>query len=49
MIVEEDHERQEREDHDRWQRYLETGEHIEHAAMIAWLDGLIVKARAIRD
>jgi predicted transcriptional regulator len=48
-IVEEEKERHKREDLERWQRFLETGEHIEHAEMIAWLNDLAKKARTARD
>jgi predicted transcriptional regulator len=32
------------EDEQRWQRWVETGAHIDHDDMAAWLDGLAVHA-----
>jgi len=32
------------EDEARWQRWVETGTHIDHDEMTAWLDGLAARA-----
>jgi len=41
----EEHIEQERlEDEQRWQRWVETGAHIDHDEMTAWLDGLAARA-----
>jgi hypothetical protein len=37
-------ERERLEDEQRWQRWVETGGHIDHDEMTAWLDGLAARA-----
>ena len=32
------------EDHERWQRFLISGEVISHGDMISWLDELVLRA-----
>ena len=41
---EERYEREKAEDRARWQRYLETGSHITHETLTAWLDELATQA-----
>ena len=38
LEVEERYEQEKVEDQERYQAYLETGHHISHADMLAWLD-----------
>ena len=44
LEVEERYEQEKAEDRARYQAYLETGTHISHADMMAWLDQLAVQA-----
>ena len=36
--------RERREDLQRWQRWLDTGAHLDHEAMLSWLNGLAARA-----
>jgi predicted transcriptional regulator len=44
LEVEERYEQEKAEDQARYQAYLETGHHISHEDMLAWLDQLAVQA-----
>ncbi len=44
LEVEERYEQEKAEDQARYQAYLETGHHISHADMLAWLDQLAAQA-----
>jgi len=44
LDTEERYEREKAEDLGRWERYLATGEHLDHEEMGAWLDGLAEEA-----
>jgi predicted transcriptional regulator len=44
LEVEERYEQEKAEDQARYQTYLETGHHISHEDMLAWLDQLAVQA-----
>ena len=44
LEVEERYEQEKAEDQARYQAYLETGRHISHADMLAWLDQLATPA-----
>lgn len=44
LEVEERYEQEKAEDQTRYQAYLETGAHISHADMMAWLDQLAAQA-----
>ena len=44
MEVEERYEQEKAEDQARYQAYLETGHHISHEDMLAWLDQLAAQA-----
>jgi len=44
LEIEERYEQEKAEDQARYQAYLETGHHISHADMLAWLDQLAVQA-----
>jgi predicted transcriptional regulator len=44
LEVEERYEQEKAEDRSRYQAYLETGIHISHADMMAWLDQLALQA-----
>jgi predicted transcriptional regulator len=44
LEVEERYEQEKAEDQARYQNYLETGHHISHEDMLAWLDQLAVQA-----
>lgn len=37
-------ERERQEDAQRWERWVETGAHIDHDSMTTWLDGLAAQA-----
>ena len=44
LDAEERYEQEKVEDEARWQRYLDTGEHIAHEDLAAWLDKLANQA-----
>ena len=44
LTREERYEREKAEDQDRYQEYLDTGKHITHEEMMAWLDKLAEQA-----
>jgi predicted transcriptional regulator len=44
LEVEEHYEQEKAEDQARYQAYLETGHHISHEDMLAWLDQLAAQA-----